>query len=119
MKYGTNQKEDQGDDDEELSQIDDEESDEEVDEDQVVYVDEEGWFYDDEETINVVDEMLTQDDDEFAAALTTDTEARGALAKARIARGFYLAAVPAGSGPQARFGRQGGKRKSKGKDAEP
>ena len=64
----------------------DEEYDEEVDEDQVAYVDEEGWFYADEDTINAVDEMLTQDDDEFAAILTTYTEARGALAKARIAR---------------------------------
>ena len=84
-----------------------EEGDEEVDEDQVAYVDEEGWFYADEETINAVDEMLTQDDDEFAAILTTYTEARGALAKARIARGFYPVVVPADSGPQARFGRQG------------
>ena len=93
-----------------------EEDDEEVDEDQVAYVDEEGWFYADEETINAVDEMLTQDDDEFAAILTTYTEARGALAKkARLARGFYPVVAPADSGPQARFGRQGGKRKSKGK----
>ena len=63
-----------------------EEDDEEIDEDQVAYVDEEGWFYADEETITAVDEMLTQDDDDFAAILTTYTEARGALAKARIAR---------------------------------
>ena len=93
----------------------DEEYDEEVDEDQVDYVDEEGWFYVDEETINVVDEMLTQDDDEFAAVLTTYTEARGALTNSRIARGFYPVVVPADSGPQARFGRQGGKRRPKGK----
>ena len=65
--------------------------------------------------------MLTQDDDEFAAILTAYTEARGALAKARIARGFYPVVVPADSGPQARFGRQGGKRrpKGKGKDKQP
>ena len=95
-----------------------EEDDEEFDEDQVAYVDEEGWFYADEETINVVDEMLTQDDDEFAAILTTYTEARGALAKARIARGLYPVVVPADSGPPAHFGRQGGKRRPKGKGKE-
>ena len=88
----------------------DEEYDEEVDEDQVVYVDGEGWFYVDEDTINVVDEMLTYDDDEFAAILTTYTEARCALAKARLARVVYLVVVPAGAGPQARFGRTCGKR---------
>ena len=75
--------------------------------------------YVDEDTINVVDEMLTQDDDEFAAILTTYTEARGALAKARIARGFYPVVVPADTGPQPRFGRvkrpEGGKGKSKGR----
>ena len=88
----------------------DEEYDEEVDEDQVAYVDDnEGWFYADEDTINVVDEMLTQDDDEFAAILTTYTEARGALAQARIARGFYPVVVPADLGPQPRFGRRSGK----------
>ena len=91
----------------------DEEYDEEVDEDQVAYVDDEGWFYADEDTINVVDEMLTQDDDEFAAILTTYTEARGALAKARIARGFYPVVVPADLGPQPRFGRQSGKRRKR------
>ena len=41
-----------------------------------------GGVYVDEDTINAVDEMLTYDDDEFAAILTTYTEARGALAKA-------------------------------------
>ena len=94
---------------------DDEEQDDE-DEDQVAHVDDEGWFHATEETINAVDEMLTQEDDEFAAILTTYTEARGALAKARIARGFYPVVVPADSGPQPRFGRTGGKKgKSKGK----
>ena len=72
---------------------DDEEDDE--DEDQVACVDEEGWLYADEDTINAVDEMLTYEDDEYAAVLTTYTEARGALAKARIARGFYPVVVPA------------------------
>ena len=52
-------------------------------------MDEEGWFHATEETINQVDEMLTHDDEEFANVLTTYTEARGALAKARVARGFY------------------------------
>ena len=97
----------------------DEEYDEEVDDDQVAYVDEEGWFYDDEETINAIDEQLAEENEEFAAVLTTYTEARGALAKARIARGFYLVVVPADSGPQPRFGRakkpEGGKGKSKGR----
>ena len=50
--------------------------------------------------------------------LTAYTEARGALAKARIARGFYPVVVPADTGPQPRFGRakkpEGGKGKSKG-----
>ena len=67
---------------------DDEEYDDDADEDQVAHVDEEGWFHATEETINAVDDMLTYDDDDFAAILTTYTEARGALAKARIARGF-------------------------------
>ena len=73
----------------------DEEYEEEVDEDQVAYVDDEGWFYVDEDTINAIDEQLTENDDEFAAILTTYTEARGALAKARIAHGFYPVVVPA------------------------
>ena len=59
--------------------------------------------------------MLTWEDDEYANILTTYTEARGALAKARIARGFYPVVVPADSGPQARFGRTGGKGKGKGR----
>ena len=77
----------------------------EEDEDQVAYIDDEGWFYADEETINAVDEMMSYDDEEYAAVLTTYTEARGALAKARIARGFYPVVVPADSGLQPRFGR--------------
>ena len=68
---------------------DDDDEEDEWDEDQVAHVDDEGWFYADEETINAVDEMLTYDDDDFAAILTTYTEARGARARARIARGFY------------------------------
>ena len=64
--------------------------------------------------------MLKFEDDEYAAILTTYTEARGALAKARITRGFYPVVVPADAGPQARFGRKGkprpkGKGKGKGK----
>ena len=82
---------------------------EEENEDQVAYVDEEGWFHADEDTINVVDEQLAQEDDEFAAILTTYTEARGALAKARNTRGFYPVVVPADMGPQARYGRKGTK----------
>ena len=57
--------------------------------------------------------MLAEDDNEFATVLTTYTEARGALAKARIARGFYPVVVPADAGPQARFGRIGGQGKKK------
>ena len=87
----------------------------EEDEDQVAYIDDEGWFDADEETINAVDEMMSYDDAEYAAILTTYTEARGALAKARIARGFYPVVVPADSGMQPRFGRTGGKGKGKGK----
>ena len=59
--------------------------------------------------------MPTWEDDEYAAILATYTEAWGALAKARIARGFYPVAAPADSGPQPRFGRKGGKGKGKGK----
>ena len=91
------------------------EYDDDDDEDQVAYVDEEGWFYADEETVNVVDEMLTYDEDGFAAILTTYTEARGALAKARLARGFYPVVVPADVGPQPRVGRKCGKGEYKGK----
>ena len=61
--------------------------------------------YVDEDTINAVVEQLCEDDSEFAAILTTYSEARGALAKARIARGVYPVVVPADVGPQARFGR--------------
>ena len=78
-------------------------------------MDEKGWFYVDEDTSNADDEMLTYEDDEYVAVLTTYTEARGALAKARIARGFYPVVVPADSGMQPRFGRTGGKGKGKGK----
>ena len=95
---------------------DDDYDDEDADEDQVAYVDEEGWFYADEDTIHAVDEMLKFEDDEYAAILTTYTEARGALAKARLARGIYPVVVPADAGPQARFGRKGKPRpKGKGK----
>ena len=97
---------------EEENEIDD-------DPDHVAYVDEEGWFYADEDTINAIDEQLAEEEDEFAAILTNYTEARGALAKARIARGFYPVVVPADIGPQPRFGRvgkpSGGKGKSKGR----
>ena len=77
-------------------------------------------FYADEDTIHAVDEMLKFEDDDYAAILTTYTEARGALAKARLARGCYPVVVPADAGPQARFGRKGksrpkGKGKGKGK----
>ena len=94
------------DDDWQDDDYDDEQDDE--DEDQVAHVDDEGWFHATEETIDAVDEMLSLEDDEFACILTTYTEARGALAKARIARGFYPVVVPADSGPQPRFGRAGG-----------
>ena len=78
---------------------------EEEDPDHVAYVDEEGWFYADEETINAVDESIAYDDDDYANQVITYTEARNALAKARIARGFYPVVVPADDGRQPRFGR--------------
>ena len=125
MKTAEGLDEDEGDDDDDAYALEDyyedddygdEEGDEDdEDEDQVAYVDEEGWFYVDEETINAVDEMMSYDDEEYAAVLTTYTEARGALAKARIARGFYPVVVPADSGMQPRFGRTGGTGKVKGK----
>ncbi len=59
--------------------------------------------------------MLSYDDDDYAAILTTYTEARGALTNARIARGFYPVVVPADSGMQPRFGRTGGQGRGKGK----
>ena len=58
------------------------------DPDQVAFVDDEGWLYADEETTNVVDETIAMDDEEYAQQVITYTEARNALAKARIARGF-------------------------------
>ena len=57
--------------------------------DQVAYVDDEGWFYADEDTFNAVDEGIAWDDEAYAQQVTTYTEARNALARARIARGFY------------------------------
>ena len=102
----------------------DEEEEEEWEEDQVAHIDEEGYFHADEDTIDLCDEQLAKGDEEFCAILTTYTEARGALARARIARGFYPVVVPADSGPQPRFGRKGsgqskGKRKGKGKGKRP
>ena len=47
----------------------------------MAYVDEEGWFYVAEDTINAFDDMLTWEDEEYAAILTTYTEARGASPK--------------------------------------
>ena len=87
----------------------------------MAYVDEEGWFYADEETINAVDETIAWDDEEYAQQVITYTEARNALARARIARGFYPVVVPADDGRQPRFDRASkkgagkGKRKGKGK----
>merc|ERR1712079_312705 len=78
-------------------------------------------FYDDEETSNAIDEQLAEENEEFAGVLATYAGARGALAKARIARGFYLVVVPreADTGYRPRFGRaitvkpEGGKGKTK------
>ena len=55
------------------------------DDDQVAYVDEEGWFYSDEDTITAVDESMAHDDEEYSQQVISFTEARNALAKARIA----------------------------------
>ena len=71
-------------------------------------------FYVDEETINVVDESIAWDDEEYAQQVITYTEARNALARARIARGFYPVVVPADDGRQPRFGRLGKKGGGKG-----
>ena len=111
--------EDEEDDDEDTYALDDyyedddygDEGEDEWDEEEE---EEEGWFCVDEDTTNAVGGMLTWKDVEYAAILTTYTEARGALAKARIARGFYPVVVPADSGMQPRYGRKGGK-KEKGK----
>ena len=73
--------------------------------DQVAYADDEGWFYVDEETVNVVDEHLGYADEEYVQQVITYTEARNALAKARIARGVYPAVIPADDGRQPRFRR--------------
>ncbi len=83
--------------------------------DQVAYVDDEGWFYADEETINAVDETIAWDDEEFAQTVITYTDARNALAHARIARGFYPIVVPADDGRQPRFNRTSKKGDGKGK----
>ena len=58
--------------------------------------------------------MLSHQDEEYAQQVITYTEARNALARARIARGFYPVVVPADSGGQPRFGRAGSKGKPKG-----
>ena len=81
------------------------EEDDEEDPDQVAYVDDDGNFHADQETINAVDEMLSWEDDEYAKAVISYTEARKALAQARIMRGFYPVVIPASSGSQPRFGR--------------
>ncbi len=83
--------------------------------DQAAYVDEEGWFYADEDTINAVDETIAYDDEEFAQMVITYTDARNALARARIARGFYPIVVPADDGRQPRFSRTSKKGDAKGK----
>ena len=55
------------------------------------------------------------EDTEYAQQVVTYTEAHNALAKARIARGFYPVVVPADDGRQPRFGRSSTKGKGRGK----
>ena len=76
--------------------------------DQIAYIDDEGNFYADEEAIDEVDALLAFDDDEYSATLVNYKEARDALAKARVHRGFYPVVVPANPGPQPRYGRGDG-----------
>ena len=65
--------------------------------------------------------MLSWEDEKYTQAVITYTEARNALARARIARGFCPVVVPADTGGQPRFGRTraGGNCKSKGQDNKP
>ena len=58
-------------------------------------MDDDGWFHADEDTINAVDNFLSWEDDEYAHQLITFEDARIALARARIARGFYPVVAPA------------------------
>ena len=117
----------EGDDDDDARSLDEEDETYEVDEewnegdepededpDHLVF-DAIGWFHADEETINAVDEMFAWEDDEHAQVVITYTEARNALARARIARGFYPVVVPADTIGPPRYGRVGGKSKGKGR----
>ena len=66
-----------------------------------------------------MDEFISWEDEDFAQQVITYTEARNALAKARVARGFYPVVVPADFGSEARYGRAAnskGKGKGAGKD---
>ena len=119
-RHPTNQVTEVSDDDaynliEEEEEEDWDEQDVSGDPDQVAHVDEDGWFYADEETIDQVDETIAMEDADYAHQVVTYTEARNALAKARIARGFYPVVVPADDGRQPRFGRSGTKGKAGGK----
>ena len=67
------------------------------DDDTCAHVSNDGYFHATQEVIDEVDEQLAADDQEYANAVMTFTEARSALAKARIARGFYPVVVPADS----------------------
>ena len=59
--------------------------------------------------------MRSHEDEEYAQQVITYTEARNALARTLIARGFYPVVVPADSGGQPRCGRAGSKGGPKGK----
>ena len=65
------------------------------DDNQVAYVTEEGYFIATEAVIDHVDKQNSSGDDEYAQATIDFTSARNALAKARVARGFFPNVVPA------------------------
>jgi len=101
--------------------LDDEDDEEEwtddEDPDAVAFIDEEGNFYATQEVVDHVDLQNAANDSEYSLVVSNYLAARGALAKARVARGFYPVVVPAGS-PPPQFGKGKSKRrrpKGKGK----
>ena len=88
--------------------------DEEEDPDQVALVDEDGCVYATEDVIDEMDQQVSAEDEEYAAAVMSFVHARNALRNARIARGFYPIVVPANDGPPPRYGRGKGNGKGNG-----
>ena len=56
-------------------------------------------------TIQAVDEQIARVDKCYERAFMTYVQARGLIAKARIARGFYPIVILADDGEQAQYGR--------------